>query len=533
MRIAWISPSPLLPTGLGKVTNYLTQGLAKRGFRVFIGNPQYAGQPLEINSVIHYPIVESNHIPRFLRAVKPDVVVVYASHWVPPYNRIAEICQKLNLRTLFYVTVEFSSLSVHFIRPLIGVNFIATPSQYGKKVMVEHGIPEDRILVVPHGVDTRIFRPFEARFEGFDDFFIYGMVARNNLRKEFPVVIRAFAQLPDEVKESSLLYLHTSPVEENITLTGSVRGWNINILTAKYGLIGKVLLPSDADKWWGVPEHELAQIYNALDVYCHASSGEGFGLPVLEAMACGKPVIASNNTAIPEIVGDAGILVPCHEEDIETAEGFTVATTKIKPFSDAMAKLYYDENLRRTLSQRALERAKQFTWKRAIDLIEKAIYLALEHPRLGPEILRFSKPILSDTNQGMFSKYIPRGKGLALDIGSGKLCLAKRVLEEKGYNYVSLDVRSSRRVMVVGDARYLPFRDRAFDFVWCNQVLEHIPTEDQLRVVEEARRVGKHGCIIYPSESLDCYWYDPDHKQISCGVKKISEIKEGFYVLRW
>jgi len=388
LRIAWISPSPLLPTGLGKVTKYLTQGLMRKGYEVIIGNPHYAGHPIYIEGIKHYPLIDASHIPRFLRAVRPDVVVVYASHWVPPYNQISKICNKLGLKVLYYVTVEFSSVSKYFLEPLAYVNFISTPSNFGKEVMVRHGIPGERIMVVPHGVDTKIFRPFNAKFGGFEDYFFYGMVARNNLRKEFPVVIRAFAQLPSEVRERSMLYLHTSLQEENVSWSGVLRGWDLSTIIAKYGLTNKVLMPSEGDKWWGVDEEELAQIYNALDVYVHASSGEGFGLPILEAMACGKPVIASNNTAIPEVVGDAGILIPCFEEDMETAEGFTVATTRIKPFTEAMARLFYDDNLRKTLSQRAIERAKQFTWDKAVRLIEKAIHETLNHGRIGMQILK-------------------------------------------------------------------------------------------------------------------------------------------------
>lgn len=97
-----------------------------------------------------------------------------------------------------------------------------------------------------------------------------------------------------------------------------------------------------------IQEDDLPSLYNAADLFVFPTLYEGFGLPLLEAMACGIPIVASNTSSIPEIVGDAALLVdPYSVEDI--ARG--------------MERALLDSNLRAMLVQKGLERVKQFSWQ--------------------------------------------------------------------------------------------------------------------------------------------------------------------------
>ena len=103
-----------------------------------------------------------------------------------------------------------------------------------------------------------------------------------------------------------------------------------------------------------VDDEDLAPLYSGAEWFTYTSQYEGFGLPPLEAMSCGCPVITSNNSSLPEVVGDAGIMIDwdSDEQHIEAYE-----------------KYYFNEDLRKEYAQKGLERAKQFSWEKCVDAI--------------------------------------------------------------------------------------------------------------------------------------------------------------------
>lgn len=101
-----------------------------------------------------------------------------------------------------------------------------------------------------------------------------------------------------------------------------------------------------------VKDSDLPLLYSNAEWFVFTSQYEGFGLPPLEAMQCGCPVITSNASSLPEVVGDAGIMVDWDSDEQHI---------------EAFKKYYYDENLRKENSQRGLERAKQFSWQKTVD----------------------------------------------------------------------------------------------------------------------------------------------------------------------
>jgi len=335
MRVLWISPSPLLPTGLGKVAKYITTGLVELGYDVSIGSFQHMGEPIEVEGVKHYPLASLDLLPLVLNEVKPDIVISYGSHWHPNIGGITPIVVKRDYKLIWYCTVEWSFISPVFLEPLLGCNIVVVPSEYGKNVLSRH-IPPERISVIPHGVNHSIFRPItKQRIMGYEDKFVFGTVMRNNLRKEYSVLIRAFASIDRSIKENSILYIHAQPIE----FTGDKPGWNLGLLTHMFGLQGKVVCTERAAKFFGMREEEMGRVYNALDVHMLISSGEGFGLPVVESLACGVPNICSKNTALPEVAGPGALYAECWEEEIMSSEGFGLYTTKISAVREGMIML--------------------------------------------------------------------------------------------------------------------------------------------------------------------------------------------------
>lgn len=107
-----------------------------------------------------------------------------------------------------------------------------------------------------------------------------------------------------------------------------------------------------------VDDEDMSALYSGAEMFLYPSLYEGFGIPVLEAMKCGLPVICSNTTSLPEVIGDCGI--------------------KINPYSDAemlaaMEKMYFDRDFREECITKGIDRSKMFTWKKCVDVIQNKI----------------------------------------------------------------------------------------------------------------------------------------------------------------
>jgi glycosyltransferase involved in cell wall biosynthesis len=197
-----------------------------------------------------------------------------------------------------------------------------------------YGFPEGKIPVIPLGVDRNVFRPLDkaiCRKElGISpDRKVVLNVALEHWRKNIPGLLRATAVLKRTYPDILLIRVgkaHNNTLEliKSLDLTD-----NIRYVTAN-------------------SEEYLVRLYNAADVFAFPSFYEGFGLPVLEAMACGTPVVASNRTSVPEIVGDAGVLVD--PEDISA-------------LAKGIEQVLKEAPIARDLSHRGIERAGKFTWE--------------------------------------------------------------------------------------------------------------------------------------------------------------------------
>lgn len=170
------------------------------------------------------------------------------------------------------------------------------------------------VYYVPHGVETKVFKPInrnEARARiGFDkNKFIVGMVAANKgyeCRKSFFEQIAAFAAF-HKVHPDSMMYIHTDD--------GTSGGESVNlvdyckVMNLKIGYVDCRPIPDDVDVafvdqyqyFLGIPDLYMVDIYNSFDVMTLASMGEGFGVPLIEAQACGCPVITGDWTAMGEL----------------------------------------------------------------------------------------------------------------------------------------------------------------------------------------------------------------------------------------
>lgn len=157
-------------------------------------------------------------------------------------------------------------------------------------------------------------------------------------RKNLTLLIEAYAMLRD-AKRTAL---------PNLVVAGR-EGW---LYDEVYELVRKLGLKEQVIFTGGVTNQELLYLYNQAAMLACPSLYEGFGLPALEAMACGLPVIAANSSSLPEVVADAGLLLDPHDPDAWTA---------------AMARLLDDDKLRVEMRSKGLAQSRHFSWQRAAE----------------------------------------------------------------------------------------------------------------------------------------------------------------------
>jgi glycosyltransferase involved in cell wall biosynthesis len=209
-----------------------------------------------------------------------------------------------------------------------------------REVMRYLKVPEDKIRVVYSAVDG-IFRPVASaadlqevkrRFDLPDRIILY--IGSLNPRKNLVTLIRAYAALKRRGDLPHKLVLVGPSEWKSDPVFQTVR---------ELGLESEVLLPGSMQ---GL---DLVRLYNVADLFAFPSLHEGFGFPPLEALACGTPVVCSNSASLPEVVGDAALMVEAR--DVEGLAG-------------AMARVLTDPDLARELRSRGLERAKLFSWEK-------------------------------------------------------------------------------------------------------------------------------------------------------------------------
>lgn len=203
------------------------------------------------------------------------------------------------------------------------------------------GVPEKKITVI-HEAANPIYRPIPAaeakahvkKHYKIDKNFIL-FVSTIEPRKNLPGLLQAYRRLRDDYKRDELLVL------------AGANGW---LWEEVYETVSRLNLEDHVAFLGRVPSEDLVHLYNAARLLVHPSFYEGFGLTPLEALTCGTPAIVSNTAALPEVVGDAALLIDPHD-----IEGMTVA----------MMRVLTENELRDDLSSKGLKRARQFSWEKA------------------------------------------------------------------------------------------------------------------------------------------------------------------------
>jgi glycosyltransferase involved in cell wall biosynthesis len=239
------------------------------------------------------------------------------------------------------------------VRHLKQADVLLSISQATRQEGLEHlGLPESAITNISSAIDA-LFIPTEVSEErqqvlrahyGIPNPFVM-YTGGIDYRKNVEGLIRAFAKLPKSLQKSHQLAIVCAVHEPEKE--------RLHALAKQYNLAENTLILTGY-----VPEQDLLELYNLCEVFVFPSWHEGFGLPALEAMSCGAPVIAANTTSLPEVVGWEEALFDPHSE---------------QAIADKIARVLTDDDFRNTLMQHGLKQAKRFSWDATASVALSAI----------------------------------------------------------------------------------------------------------------------------------------------------------------
>jgi glycosyltransferase involved in cell wall biosynthesis len=282
-----------------------------------------------------------------LRARRDRVSVFHAPHYVcPPVLPCPAVVTVHDLIHLRFPARHRHALAPVYARVMLrlavrrATGLIAVSESTRRDLVERLGVPAARVRVIPNGVAPR-FRPADdpaALDETLARLGVprpYLLFVGNPLpHKNLPGLLEAFARLPADV--GWLVVAGVRPAAREAV----ARQVAARALTAR--VVVPALLPHEA----------MPCLYQGATALVCPSLWEGFGLPALEAMACGTPVLAADRGALPEVVGDAGLLVD---------------PTNVDALREAMYNLAVHEHVRAAQRAAGLARARAFTWRRAAE----------------------------------------------------------------------------------------------------------------------------------------------------------------------
>jgi glycosyltransferase involved in cell wall biosynthesis len=357
------------PTGYGQQATHLLDNLKRSGLDVqMLSNYGLEGVPTTIQT----PFGKVPHFPRGVDLYSND------SAPLDHQNFTAQHPDKPNLFISLYdvwvmQSPGYEKFPIASWVPLDHVTMPPKVEQWLRKpnvtpiAMAPHGVRQMTAKgieceYVPHAVDTKTYKPtFTIGKHAINDYlgvkedeFLVGVVAANKAsglihRKAFAELLMAFSIFSKE-QPDALLYLHTDP-------HGLSGGWNLIKILQSLGISkDKVLLPNPQDYRFGMAKKDLAAIYTRMDVLLAPSYGEGFGVPAIEAQACGTRVIGSNWGATPDLISEDSWLTD-GQPSWDAGQDAWWQTPNIPSLVNALKEAYY---AKRGTSQVAIDFAKQF-----------------------------------------------------------------------------------------------------------------------------------------------------------------------------
>jgi len=283
--------------------------------------------------IVHLP---NQHFARYAIFLKQPFIVTV--------HDLARCCFNFDRETI--IERILLNLDKRYIKR---ASHIIAISQSTKSDLVKYlNIPESRISVIYNGVDHNIFKPYKPYqmrpyhvILSLKPYILY--VGSERQRKNLGRLFKAFAMLRQEFPKLKL-----------VKVGGP--GHSMQLRSEMLKKLSSLAITEDVTFVDYIPELELAYYYSSATLLAYPSLYEGFGLPPLEAMACGCPVVTANTSSLPEVVGEAGIMVNPYDTS---------------SLAQAMRRVLTDDKLRDNMIRKGLEQSKKFSWEKTAELTQQ------------------------------------------------------------------------------------------------------------------------------------------------------------------
>ena len=298
MRILWASNAPWTQTGYGQQTAQVIRRLTAEHEVAVAANYGLSGRIMDWEGVPVYPsgydTWSNDVLGAHAKHFNADWVITLMDTWVLK----APSLQRMNVAS--WTPVDHLPTPPRVSRYFRDYGAVPIAmSEFGQRMLTQEALSP---LYVPHAIDTTIYKRIDdaKKQMGIPDGFVVGMVAANKgnapSRKGFPEAFTAFSAFRKRHPDA-ILYVHADK-------EGRYQGLNLPYLAACCDIPPEALIFTDPHTIdLGLPDEVMAALYSSFDVLLAPSYGEGFGLPVIEAQACGTPVIVTDWTAQSELVG--------------------------------------------------------------------------------------------------------------------------------------------------------------------------------------------------------------------------------------
>lgn len=319
------------------------------------GYPQAESLPLPVPRQLQYLLWHLTGVSGPLEKAVQDMDVLHAPILiVPPRKKTPLVVTVHDLTFALFPQHHTRNTRVVAVtglrRAVRDADLFLAVSEHTKRDLVRlSGVSPDRVIVTPEAADAR-FAPQKdtgtlARLGIDAPYVLY--VGTLEPRKNIMVLLRAFAALQDKGTLKG-------PLERVLLVLAGAKGWMYDEI---FALITQLGLRDRVRMLGYVADEDLPVLYSEAQVFVYPSLFEGFGLPVLEAMQCGAPVITTNVSSLPEVAGDAGVLI---------------APDDVAGLTREMHSILSEPERRADLCGRSLARAAEFSWQKTAELTAEA-----------------------------------------------------------------------------------------------------------------------------------------------------------------